>query len=152
MISAIVAVDNDWGIGFNGELLERIPDDLKYFKKLTENNVVVMGRKTWESLPGKLPGRINIVVSRNPVEGADEWVQDLANFIDENKDTEEEIFVIGGGMVYFETLKYAKRLYLTEVDVDAPEADSFFPMFDRSKYHKKLIKKGDKWQIWCLSL
>ena len=53
MISAIVAVDNNWGIGFNGDLLEHIPEDLKYFKKLTENNVVIMGRKTWDSLPKK---------------------------------------------------------------------------------------------------
>ena len=52
MISAIVAVDNNWGIGFNGELLERIPEDMKYFKALTDDHMIVMGRKTWESLPG----------------------------------------------------------------------------------------------------
>jgi dihydrofolate reductase len=64
MISAIVAVDNDWGIGFNGDLLEHIPEDLKYFKKLTMNNIVVMGKKTWNSLPKKpLPNG----VACNPV-------------------------------------------------------------------------------------
>ena len=64
MISAIVAVNNDWGIGYNGDLLEHIPEDLKYFKKLTENNVVIMGRKTWDSLPKKpLPNRLNMIVT-----------------------------------------------------------------------------------------
>ena len=64
MISAIVAVDNNWGIGYNGNLLEHIPDDLKYFKQLTSNKMVVMGRKTWDSLPIKpLPDRLNIVIT-----------------------------------------------------------------------------------------
>ena len=67
MISAIVAVDNNWGIGFNGDLLEHIPDDLRFFKELTLNNWVVMGRKTWESLPKQpLPNRTNIVITHNP--------------------------------------------------------------------------------------
>ena len=64
MISTIVAVDNNWGIGFNGDLLEHIPEDLKYFKELTSGNIVVMGRKTWDSLPKKpLPNRFNIVIT-----------------------------------------------------------------------------------------
>lgn len=64
MISAIVAVDTSWGIGFNGELLEHIPEDLKHFKELTTGNTVIMGRKTWDSLPQKpLPERCNIIVS-----------------------------------------------------------------------------------------
>ena len=65
MISAIVAVDENWGIGSNNELLEHIPEDLRRFKKLTDENTVVMGRKTWDSLPVKpLPNRFNIVISR----------------------------------------------------------------------------------------
>ena len=63
MISAIVAVDNNWGIGYNGKLLENIPNDLKHFKELTTNNIVVMGSKTWDSLPNKpLPNRFNIII------------------------------------------------------------------------------------------
>ena len=69
MISAIVAVDENWGIGFNGELLEKIPEDMKHFKELTTNSIVVMGRKTWDSLPIKpLPNRLNMVISRSPRE------------------------------------------------------------------------------------
>ena len=64
MIAAIVAVDNNWGIGFNGDLLEHIPEDLKYFKTITDGHAIIMGRKTWDSLPKKpLPGRTNIVIS-----------------------------------------------------------------------------------------
>ena len=67
MISAIVAVDNNWGIGFNGDLLEHIPEDLEYFKQLTTGNIIIMGRKTWESLPKKpLPKRRNLVLTSNP--------------------------------------------------------------------------------------
>ena len=64
MIAAIVAVNNNWGIGYNGDLLEHIPADLKNFRKLTENNIVVMGRKTWDSLPKKpLLNRSNIIIT-----------------------------------------------------------------------------------------
>ena len=69
MIKAIVAVDENWGIGYNGDLLEHVPEDLKRFKELTTNNIVVMGRKTWDSLPKKpLPNRLNIVVTSKQIE------------------------------------------------------------------------------------
>jgi dihydrofolate reductase len=68
MISAIVAVDNNWGIGYDGDLLEHIPEDLKYFKELTSNNWVVMGRKTWDSLPKKpLPNRQHLIITNDPL-------------------------------------------------------------------------------------
>ena len=76
MISAIVAVDEDWGIGFNGELLEKIPEDMEFFKDLTSNHIVVMGRKTWDSLPNKpLKDRINIIISNSmfPFQGKYQW-------------------------------------------------------------------------------
>ena len=67
MISAIVAVDENFGIGFNGDLLEHIPEDLKHFKELTSGHTVVMGRKTWDSLPKKpLPNRHNLVITKDP--------------------------------------------------------------------------------------
>ena len=67
MLSAIVAVDNNWGIGFNNKLLERIPEDLKHFKSLTTDNIIIMGRNTWDSLPTKpLSNRITIVVTSTP--------------------------------------------------------------------------------------
>ena len=142
MLSLIAAIGRNRELGKDNQLLFRIPEDMRYFKETTMGHKVLMGRKTWESLPGKLPGRTNIVVSRHSVEGADEWVADLGRFLRENANTEEEIFVIGGGMVYFETLPYAKKIYLTEVEAEASEADSFFPEFDKTKYMRKVIKKG----------
>ena len=141
MFSLIACIGKNRELGKGGKLVFRIKEDMQFFKEVTMGHKVLMGRKTWDSLPGKLSGRTNIVVSRNPVEGADETVTSLTKFVAENEDTEEEIFVIGGGMVYFELLKHAKNLYLTEVD-EAREADIFFPEFDKNDYEKRILKKG----------
>lgn len=142
MFSLIASVGKNRELGKQGELLFRLKDDMRFFRETTDGHKILMGRKTWESLPKKLPGRENIVISRNPVEGADVSVNDLRKYIDENKGTKEEIFVIGGGMVYFELLPHAKHIYLTEVDAEAPDADTFFPQFDKSKYTREIIMKG----------
>jgi len=144
MLSLIAVIGKKRELGKQGKLLFHIPEDMQFFKETTMGRKVLMGRKTWESLPGKLKERTNIVVSRNLITGVDESITDLAKFIEENKDTEEEIFVIGGGMVYFETLPHAKKLYLTEVEAEAPEADAWFPEFDKQKYDKEVIKKGQR--------
>ncbi len=144
MISLIAAIGKNRELGKNGDLVFHIKEDMKYFKEMTMGHKVLMGRKTWESLPGKLPGRENIVVSRHEVPGADMVIHDLGEFLRENAESEEEIFVIGGGMVYFEALPYARNLYLTEVDAEVQDADSYFPEFDRSLYEKQTIREGQK--------
>lgn len=142
MLSLIAMIGRNRELGRDGKLLFHIPADMRYFKDVTMGHKVLMGRKTWDSLPGKLQGRTNIVVSRNYVPRADVFVSDLEQFIDENKDTDEEIFVIGGGMVYAEVLPNTKRLYLTEVYSDAPEADTWFPEFDKDNYKWEVLGKG----------
>lgn len=142
MFSLIAAIGKNRELGKNGELIFHIKDDMKFFRETTANHTVLMGRKTWESLPSKLKNRENIVISRHEVNGADQSVNDLTEFIAKHKDTPEEIFVIGGGMVYTELLPHAKYLYLTEVDATDTDADSFFPEFDKSTYSSQLIKKG----------
>lgn len=142
MFSLIAAVGKNLELGKNGKLIFHIKEDMKYFKNTTQGHKVVMGRKTWDSLPGKLSGRENIVISRHEVAGADKVVHDLSKYIDENKDTDEEIFVIGGGQVYVEFLPYAKYLYLTEVDAVESKADAYFPEFDKSKYNREMVKEG----------
>lgn len=141
MFSLIACIGKNRELGKGNKLVFHIKEDMQFFRETTKGHKILMGRKTWESLPGKLPNRTNIVISRHSVEGADETVTDLASFIKENEDTDEEIFVIGGGMVYFELLKYAKNLYLTEVD-ETVEADTFFPEFDKNNYEKEVIKEG----------
>jgi dihydrofolate reductase len=131
MISIIVAVSEDWGIGKNNELLWHISEDLQRFKKLTKGNSVIMGKKTWESLPRKpLPERKNIVLTDNPVESIENAI--TAYSIKDalaKCDTEEEIFIIGGGTVYRQFMPIADRLYITHVHQKVP-ADVYFPEID----------------------
>jgi dihydrofolate reductase len=131
MISIIVAVSEDWGIGKDNELLWQISEDLKRFKKLTFGNTVIMGKKTWESLPRKpLPGRKNIVLTDIPDECIDYSV--TAYSIDDalsKCEKGEEIFIIGGGSIYRQFMPIADRLYITHVHRRAP-ADVYFPEID----------------------
>lgn len=131
MISAIVAVDENFGIGFNGDLLEHIPEDLKRFKQLTTNKTIIMGRKTWESLPNKpLPDRLNIVITSKErslgemtVFTSFEEVYSRATHIM----PEDEWFVIGGGSIYKEFLPICDKVYLTKIMVSHENVDTYFP-------------------------
>lgn len=143
MFSIIAAIGKNRELGKNNQLIFHIKEDMQFFRDTTKGHKIVMGRKTWESLPSKLPNRENIVISRHQVEGADHTITNLADFIEQNKNTTEEIFVIGGGMIYTTFLDYAKNLYLTEVDASS-DADTFFPEFNKSEYDKTVIKKGSQ--------
>ena len=138
MISAIVAVDNNWGIGYNGDLLEHIPEDLKYFQALTTGHVVVMGRKTWDSLPKKpLKDRLNIVISSQPRGPLGEMAFSIP--MDEAKvrvalsEDDEEWFIIGGGTIYKEFLSICDRVYVTKIYKDHDNVDTYFPNLDESE-------------------
>ena len=133
MISAIVAVDNNWGIGFNNDLLEHIPEDLKMFKQLTLGHTVVMGRKTWNSLPkAPLPQRGNIVISNAQPLIIDKNtlrlpLEDVIEFLEY---TNDEIFIIGGGAIYKELLPFCNRVYVTKIYKDHSNVDTYFPNLD----------------------
>lgn len=142
MFSIIAAVGKNRELGKGGDLIFHIKDDMKFFRETTSGHKIVMGRKTWESLPSKLPDRTNIVISSRDFDGPDEIIHDVSQFITENKGTDEEIFVIGGGKIYAEFLPYASKIYLTEVDAGDPGADTYFPEFDKSKFTRKIIKEG----------
>ena len=144
MFSIIAAVGKNRELGKKGDLIFHLRDDMKFFRETTSGHKIVMGRKTWESLPGKLPNRTNIVISSRDFDGPDEIAHNLAEFIAKNKDTDEEIFVIGGGKIYAEFLPYASKIYLTEVDSEDSEADTYFPEFDKTKFECKIIKKGSE--------
>ena len=136
MISAIVAVDNNWGIGFNGDLLEHIPEDLKYFKQLTSGHSVIMGRKTWDSLPTKpLPNRRNYIISSDQPRILHKNVirfqmDDALTFLDY---TWEDVFVIGGGQIYEKLLPLCDRVYVTKIYKDHDQVDTYFPNLDESE-------------------
>lgn len=135
-IAIIAAIGKNRELGRGGELLWRLPDDMRRFKELTTGHPVIMGRKTWESLPEKfrpLPGRTNIVVTRQAgYQAAGATVVDGlsdAFLTAEKAPGAEETFVIGGGEIYAAALPYATRLCLTLVD-DEKEADVFFPPYE----------------------
>ena len=134
MIAAIVAVDSNFGIGFNGELLERIPDDLKRFKQLTDDTTVIMGRKTWDSLPKKpLPNRFNIIVTSQEHEDNDidikhSTMEEVKSFLE--LDLGIPVFIIGGGMIYRELLPYCQEVYLTRILKSHDNVDTYFPNLD----------------------
>lgn len=143
----IVAVGADWGIGCEGDLLFSIPEDMKYFRTMTQGKVVVMGRKTLESLPGGKPlkNRTNIVLSQNPdyvVEGA-QVCQSIAEVLATVRGyAEDEVMVIGGAGIYRALLPYCKRAYVTHVDATAP-ADTYFPDLTKEPGWA-LVKEGEQ--------
>ena len=129
----IVAADKNWAIGSDGKLLCHIPGDLKYFKEKTMGKIVVMGRKTLESLPGgrPLPNRINIVLTKDKDFEKEGCV--IAGSIEEVlrilSDMEGEAMVMGGGPIYRQLLPYCDGCYVTKIDA-AFEADTYFPNLD----------------------
>lgn len=130
----IVAADRNWGIGKDNGLLASLPTDMKYFKEHTMGKVVVMGRKTLESLPGKkgLPKRTNIVLTTNPdyeaerctiVNSEDELFEEISKY------DPDEVMLIGGGAMYSKYYKLCSKLYVTKMDA-VLGADTFIPNFD----------------------
>jgi dihydrofolate reductase len=134
VISLIVAASENHVIGVRGELPWRLPADLKRFKAITMGKPIVMGRLTWESIGRPLPGRLNIVISRQPdfvaegctVVGSPEAAISAAG-------DAPEVMVIGGGHIYKQFLPLADRIYLTRVHAEV-EGDAFFPELDESKW------------------
>jgi len=141
-VSLIVAVSRNGVIGIDNQLPWHLPEDLKYFKSVTMGKPIIMGRKTFDSIGRPLPGRTNIVITRDSswqAEGA-EVAQTLAQAMTlgrlacANADVDEAM-VIGGEQIYRMTLPAADRLYLTEVQAEV-EGDAFFPEFDASDWHQ----------------
>lgn len=139
-ISIIVAVTANNAIGAGGDLLFHISDDLRRFKQLTMGHPVVMGRKTFESLPkGPLPGRLNVVVSRTmeaPADGSYAVAPSIEKALEIAAAAPggDEVFVIGGGEIYRQALPVASRLCLTCIDSTVDDADTFFPEIDSAEW------------------
>ncbi len=138
LLSLIAALDENLAIGKSGDLPWRLPDDLKFFKRTTMGKPMLMGRKTFESLRGILPGRLHIVLSSQKDLRLPEGVvlchtlnEALARMQQENG---EEGYVIGGGEIFTQTISHADRLYLTRVHTAVEEADAFFPAVDFSDW------------------
>ena len=145
-ISIIAALGKNRELGKENKLLWRIPDDLKRFKQLTLGHPVVMGRKTFDSIGKPLPGRTNIVISRQGLVIKDAVVvNSLEKALEKARALDQkEIFVIGGASIYESVLPHADQLYLTLID-DEKEADVFFPPYEHL-FTKKLSEENREWQ------
>ena len=135
MLSLIVATTRDGVIGKEGKLIWRIPTDLKYFKKKTMGKKMIMGRKTFESLPGLLPGREHIVLTRRKDFEVPEGVKLIHDFkeVDIYLNSDEEVFLIGGGEIFTHFLPLCRKLYITWVKKDF-EGDTYFPVEEIEKF------------------
>jgi dihydrofolate reductase len=136
-ISMIVARSRNHVIGKDNQMPWKISADLQFFKKVTMGHPVIMGRKTWESIGRPLPGRRNIVVSRNAdlqLAGAE-----VVNSLDAALKTLSEfprVFVIGGEQLFTQAFPQADRLYITEIDIDVEGGDTFFAVTNPSEWHE----------------
>lgn len=129
-MNLIVAVDEKWGIGKNNDLLISIPEDMKFFRTLTKNSIIIMGRKTLESFPNGKPlkNRENVVLTKSNIKEdvtIFDSIEDVLNYV-KNK---ENVFVVGGGSIYKQLLPYCEKAYVTKIKKDF-NADTFFPNLD----------------------
>lgn len=146
MLSIIVAKAKNNIIGKDNKLLWKLPADLQRFKELTTGHIIIMGRKTFESLGRVLPNRKHIVFTQNPdFKVNDENVQVVHSMLEiqEYIESEEECFVIGGAMIYNLLMPYVNKMYITQIDKDF-EGDAFFPRIDETKWKEIEREKGIK--------
>lgn len=141
-VAMIVAMAKNRVIGVEGQLPWYLPEDLKFFKRMTQAKPLVMGRKTFASIGKPLPNRLNIVVTRQETFAPDgvRVCHDLPTALalaDQQATIEaaEEIMVMGGGEIYRQAMPYASRLYVTEVDIEV-EGDAYFPLLDPSEWRE----------------
>lgn len=136
-MNIIVAIDNNYGIGKNNDLLISIPEDMKFFRKMTTDSVVIMGKKTLESFPNSKPlkNRINIVITTDTNYNVEDAivVHSINDAITEAKKYEKEIFTIGGASIYKQFIDIVNTLYITKIYKNF-NAEVFFPEIDENKW------------------
>ena len=154
MFSIIVAVGKNREIGKGNKLLWHIPEDLKNLKEITTGKTVIMGRKTFESIGRPLPNRKNIVLSKNGdkesfEQKGIELYQNLESLIEDYKNSEEEIFIMGGEQIYRECMQkgLVRRLYISYIEFSDSEADAYFPEIDYNNWKIIKEKNYDNWKF-----
>ena len=148
MIILIAAIGENNELGKDNDLLWHLPNDFKRFKKLTSHHFLIMGRKTFESLPGALPTRVHIVLTKNRNYGKEDAV--VVYSMDEalkKAKSKKDVFIIGGGEIFKKGLEIADKIELTRVHAKFPDADTFFPEFSKDDWElvsEEKNKKDDK--------
>lgn len=148
MIAAIASVDKNFGIGYQGKMLINISEDLKYFRNVTMGSIIIMGRKTYESLPEHgLEGRLNIVITHQAkdfgiyTDGEVIFMNlDCVRSMLINRIFKTNVFIIGGSQIYKELLPFCDKIYLTRINKEFKQVDTYFPLFKKSEW--KCIDEG----------
>ncbi len=141
-IKIIAAIGKNRELGRDNTLMWNLPGDMRFFRTTTSGSTVIMGRKTYESIGRPLPKRENIVISRN-TELKIERVRIVSSLDEAIAAANGDAFVIGGASIYAAALPIADELILTEIDMTYPDADVFFPEFDKEEYNRKEIANGE---------
>ena len=144
-ISIIAAIGENNELGKNNDLIWHLPNDLKFFKSVTTGKTVLMGRNTFWSLPKVLPNRTNIVITDMDEEYPKEVViyNSIDAFLEDYKNTEEEVFIIGGASIYSQFINIADKIYLTEIAATCEDAQVYFPQFDKEEYEKEIVGNNE---------
>ncbi len=135
-LSLIAAVGRNGELGKENKLPWYLPEDLLFFRKITTNNTIIMGRKTFESLPKMLPKRRHVVLTKSEMECPEDII--VYHDINELLKNEKNGFVIGGASIYSRFIDYVLEMYLTEIDKEY-EADTYFPTFDKNKFDCEIL-------------
>lgn len=144
-ISIIAAIGKNNELGKDNDLIWKFKEDMKFFKETTIGYPVVMGRKTFESLPKVLPNRKNIVISRSEIINNEiEICKSIKEFLIKYKDCKDDVFIIGGAMIYKEFIDIASNLYLTEIEDECKDADVYFPFFNKENFIKDIINEKEE--------
>ncbi len=146
-LSLIAAVGKNNELGKNNDLIWKLKGDMQFFREMTKGHLIIMGRKTFESLPKLLPGRKHLVLTRGQIVFPKEVTvfHSREEFLKTYENTDEEIFDIGGASIYKELLDYASLLYLTEINATDKDATVYFPNFDKNNFDREeLAYKQDE--------
>lgn len=144
-INLIAAIGKNNELGKNNDLIWKLKGDMKFFRETTMGHPIVMGRKTFESLPKVLPGRKNIVISSNDILNTEiEKYKSIKEFLIKYKEFNEDVFIIGGASIYKQFIDFATNLYLTEIAAVDKDADVYFPSFNKEEWNKEIISEKEE--------
>ena len=139
-INLIAAIGKNNELGKNGDLIWKLREDMKFFKNTTMGHPIVMGRKTFESLPKVLPGRKNIVISTNEIRNNEiEIYKSIKDFLTNYENFKDDVFIIGGASIYNQFIDLATKMYLTEIDAIDKEADVYYPKFNLENWNREVL-------------
>ena len=138
-VSIIAAVGRNLELGKNNDLIWHFKQDMKFFKETTTGHTVIMGANTFYSLPKVLPNRTNIVLSQEKIDVPEEVIlyNDVNEFLEDYKNKDEIVFVIGGGTIYRLFIDKVDEIYLTEIDAECNDATVYFPNFNKNEFNKE---------------